>query len=37
MLLLAAWQTLLSRYTGQEEVMVGTRVANRNTTGDGRS
>jgi amino acid adenylation domain-containing protein len=30
MLLLAAWQTLLMRYTGQEDVVVGTDVANRN-------
>ncbi|MFL6284239.1 MAG: amino acid adenylation domain-containing protein [Pyrinomonadaceae bacterium] len=30
MLLLAAWQTLLMRYTGQDDVVVGTDVANRN-------
>ena len=30
MTLLAAWQTLLYRYTGQEDVIVGTDVANRN-------
>jgi non-ribosomal peptide synthetase component F/acyl carrier protein len=30
MTLLAAWQTLLSRYSGQEEVIVGTDIANRN-------
>ncbi len=30
MLLLAAWQTLLMRYTNQEDVVVGTDVANRN-------
>jgi len=28
--LLAAWQTLLGRYANQEEVVVGTDVANRN-------
>ncbi|PYP82401.1 MAG: non-ribosomal peptide synthetase, partial [Blastocatellia bacterium AA13] len=30
MTLLAAWQTLLSRYSGQEDVVVGADVANRN-------
>ena len=30
MTLLAAWQILLSRYTGQEEVVVGSPIANRN-------
>jgi amino acid adenylation domain-containing protein len=30
MTLLAAWQTLLYRYTGQDDVIVGTDVANRN-------
>ena len=30
MLLLAVWQTLLYRYTGQTDVVVGTDVANRN-------
>jgi amino acid adenylation domain-containing protein len=30
MLLLAAWQVLLSRYTGEEDVVVGTPIANRN-------
>jgi amino acid adenylation domain-containing protein len=30
MLLLAAWQTLLSRYSGQTDIIVGTDVANRN-------
>jgi hypothetical protein len=30
MLLVAAFQTLLSRYTGQEDVVVGTPIANRN-------
>ncbi|HEX8116041.1 MAG TPA: amino acid adenylation domain-containing protein, partial [Pyrinomonadaceae bacterium] len=30
MVLLAAWQALLSRYTGQEDVVVGTDIANRN-------
>jgi amino acid adenylation domain-containing protein len=30
MTLLATWQTLLSRYTGQEDIVVGTDVANRN-------
>ena len=29
-LLLAAWQTLLSRYTGQTDIAVGTPMANRN-------
>ncbi len=29
MLLLAAWQTLLLRYTGQEDLVVGTPIANR--------
>jgi natural product biosynthesis luciferase-like monooxygenase protein/amino acid adenylation domain-containing protein len=29
MTLLAAWQTLLSRYTGQREIVVGTPIANR--------
>lgn len=32
-LLLAAWQVLLSRYTGQEDIIVGTPVANRNRAG----
>jgi amino acid adenylation domain-containing protein/FkbM family methyltransferase len=30
MTLLAAWQTLLHRYTGQNEIVVGTDIANRN-------
>jgi len=30
MALLAAWQLLLSRYTGQDDVVVGTPIANRN-------
>jgi len=30
MTLLASWQTLLSRYSGQEDVVVGTPIANRN-------
>src|SRR6185503_8679985 len=30
MTLLAAFQTLLQRYSGQEEIVVGTDVANRN-------
>src|SRR5215469_9318506 len=30
MMLLAAFQTLLFRYTGQEDIIVGTDVANRN-------
>jgi amino acid adenylation domain-containing protein/FkbM family methyltransferase len=30
MTLLAAWQTLLHRYTGQHEIVVGTDIANRN-------
>ncbi|HEX7241664.1 MAG TPA: condensation domain-containing protein, partial [Longimicrobiaceae bacterium] len=30
MVLLAAWQVLLSRYTGQEDVVVGSPIANRN-------
>ena len=30
MTLLAAWQTLLHRYTGQDEIVVGTDIANRN-------
>jgi amino acid adenylation domain-containing protein len=30
MLLLAAWQVLLSRYSGQEDICVGTPIANRN-------
>ncbi|HWW77567.1 MAG TPA: condensation domain-containing protein, partial [Pyrinomonadaceae bacterium] len=30
MTLLAAWQTLLARYSGQEDVVVGTPIANRN-------
>jgi amino acid adenylation domain-containing protein len=30
MTLLAAWQTLLSRYTGQTDIVVGTPIANRN-------
>jgi amino acid adenylation domain-containing protein len=30
MVLLAAWQTLLSRYSGQDDVIVGTDIANRN-------
>jgi non-ribosomal peptide synthetase component F len=30
MVLLAAWQTLLFRYTGQQDVVVGTDIANRN-------
>jgi amino acid adenylation domain-containing protein/FkbM family methyltransferase len=30
MTLLASWQVLLSRYTGQEQVCVGTPIANRN-------
>ncbi len=30
MTLLAAWQSLLSRYSGQEDVVVGTPIANRN-------
>ena len=29
-LLLAAWQTLLSRYTGQTDIAIGTPIANRN-------
>jgi len=32
MILLAGWQVLLSRYTGQEEITIGTMVANRNRT-----
>ncbi|HEX8117737.1 MAG TPA: amino acid adenylation domain-containing protein, partial [Pyrinomonadaceae bacterium] len=36
MLLLAAWQTLLWRYSGQEEVVVGTPIANRNHAGTER-
>src|SRR5215469_6534466 len=32
MMLLAAFQTLLFRYTGQEDIVVGTDVANRNRT-----
>src|SRR6185436_5316960 len=32
MLLLAAFQTLLSRYTGQKDIAVGTPIANRNRT-----
>lgn len=30
MVMLAAWQTLLSRYTGQSDISVGTPIANRN-------
>jgi non-ribosomal peptide synthetase component F len=30
MTLLAAWQTLLSRYSGQEDILVATPIANRN-------
>src|SRR5205085_285320 len=30
MVLLAAWQTLLYRYSGQEDICVGTPIANRN-------
>jgi non-ribosomal peptide synthetase component F len=30
MVLLAGWQTLLSRYSGQSDVVVGTPIANRN-------
>ncbi len=30
MLLLAAWKVLLSRYTQQEEILIGTAIANRN-------
>jgi amino acid adenylation domain-containing protein len=30
MTLLAAWQTLLSRYTGETDIVVGTPIANRN-------
>ncbi|HEX8118174.1 MAG TPA: condensation domain-containing protein, partial [Pyrinomonadaceae bacterium] len=33
MTLLAAWQALLHRYTGQEDVVVGTDIANRNHAG----
>ena len=33
MTLLAAFQTLLSRYTGQDDIVVGTPIANRNHTG----
>jgi amino acid adenylation domain-containing protein len=32
MTLLAVWQTLLSRYTGEEDICVGTPMANRNQT-----
>src|SRR6202035_4776548 len=32
MMILAAWQTLLHRYTGQEDVLVGSVVANRGVT-----
>jgi amino acid adenylation domain-containing protein len=34
MVLLAAWQVLLSRYSGQEDIAVGTPIAGRNRTGD---
>src|SRR5262249_46305832 len=30
MSMMAAWQTLLSRYSGQDDIIVGTDVANRN-------
>ena len=29
MLLLTAWQTLLHRYTGQDDILVGSPIANR--------
>jgi amino acid adenylation domain-containing protein len=32
MTLLAAWQTLLHRYTGQDDIIVGSPIANRNRT-----
>ena len=32
MLLLTAWQTLLHRYTGQEDILVGSPIANRQRT-----
>ncbi len=32
MSLLAGFQTLLSRYSGQEQIVIGTDVANRTTT-----
>ncbi|MFP2934946.1 condensation domain-containing protein, partial [Pyxidicoccus sp. 3LG] len=32
MVLLAAWQTLLSRYSGQDDVVVGSPIAGRNRT-----
>ena len=35
MTLLAAWQALLARYAGQEDVVVGTPVAGRSRRGDG--